>query len=99
MGGPNLEILKFSVYVFFPIVMMMHYGNPDWYEKHVKPSVDGFTRRKLRDTAPPIPKTRDELNVVLDAFKQERIAKRERREVAGLVEPTTPPSSTPARVV
>lgn len=37
MGGPNLEVFKFSVYVFFPVVMLLHYGNPDWYAKNVLP--------------------------------------------------------------
>ena len=37
MAGPNLEVFKFSVYVFFPVVMLMYYGNPDWYAKNVLP--------------------------------------------------------------
>ncbi|CDO70690.1 hypothetical protein BN946_scf184798.g5 [Trametes cinnabarina] len=37
MGGPNLEVFKFGVYVFFPVVMLLHYGNPDWYAKNVLP--------------------------------------------------------------
>ena len=37
MGGPNLEVFKFSVYVFFPVLMLLHYGNPDWYAKNVLP--------------------------------------------------------------
>ncbi|KAI0646839.1 hypothetical protein C8Q79DRAFT_1009003 [Trametes meyenii] len=37
MGGPNLEVFKFAVYVFFPVVMLVHYGNPDWYAKNVLP--------------------------------------------------------------
>ncbi|KAH9842924.1 uncharacterized protein C8Q71DRAFT_853439 [Rhodofomes roseus] len=35
MGGPNLEVFKFAIYVFFPVAMMLHYGDPDWYRKHV----------------------------------------------------------------
>ncbi len=37
MGGPNLEVFKFSVYVFFPVVMLLYYGNPDWYARNVLP--------------------------------------------------------------
>lgn len=37
MAGPNVEIFKFGLYVFFPIAIMFHYGNPEWYEKHVLP--------------------------------------------------------------
>ncbi|KAI0721542.1 hypothetical protein C8T65DRAFT_735070 [Cerioporus squamosus] len=40
MGGPNLEVFKFSVYVFFPVVMLLYYGNPDWYAKNVLPYKD-----------------------------------------------------------
>ena len=35
MAGPNLEVFKFAVYVFFPVAMMLHFGDPDWYKKHV----------------------------------------------------------------
>ncbi len=35
MGGPNLEVFKFGIYVFFPVAMMIYYGDPDWYNKHV----------------------------------------------------------------
>lgn len=37
MGGPNLEVFKFATYVFLPILVMAHYGNPDWYQKNVLP--------------------------------------------------------------
>lgn len=37
MAGPNLEIFKFGLYVFFPVAIMFHYGNPEWYERHVLP--------------------------------------------------------------
>ena len=43
MAGPNLEIFRFGLYVFFPIAIMLHYGNPDWYEKHVIPVSEGIT--------------------------------------------------------
>ncbi|KAI0736856.1 hypothetical protein C8Q72DRAFT_802027 [Fomitopsis betulina] len=35
MGGPNLEVFKFGFYLFFPIAMMLHIGDPDWYKTHV----------------------------------------------------------------
>lgn len=37
MGGPLLEVFKFSTYVFLPILVMAHYGNPEWYAKNVLP--------------------------------------------------------------
>ncbi|KDQ20025.1 hypothetical protein BOTBODRAFT_101374 [Botryobasidium botryosum FD-172 SS1] len=42
MAGPNLEVFKFGIYVFFPVMMMLHYGNPDWYAEHVKPYRERF---------------------------------------------------------
>ena len=51
MGGPSLEVFKFATYVFLPILVMAHYGNPDWYAKNVLPvsliniAVDGVTER------------------------------------------------------
>lgn len=37
MGGPNLEVFKFATYVFLPILVMAHFGNPEWYQKNVLP--------------------------------------------------------------
>lgn len=37
MGGPNLEIFKFSLYLFVPIVALIHFGNPEWYREKVVP--------------------------------------------------------------
>ena len=37
MGGPNLEVFKFATYVAFPLLVMLHYSNPEWYAKHVLP--------------------------------------------------------------
>ncbi|TFK72541.1 hypothetical protein BDN72DRAFT_763185 [Pluteus cervinus] len=37
MGGPNLEIFKFSLYLFVPIAALVHFGDPQWYNTHVVP--------------------------------------------------------------
>lgn len=37
MGGPNLEVFKFSLYLFFPLATLVHYSNPRWYQEHVVP--------------------------------------------------------------
>lgn len=37
MGGPNLEVFKFATYVFLPILVMAHFGNPEWYQRNVLP--------------------------------------------------------------
>lgn len=42
MAGPNLEVFKFGLYLFFPLAVMVHYGDPDWYRQHVLPIRDQF---------------------------------------------------------
>jgi protein PET100 len=37
MAGPNLEVFKFAVYVFFPVIVFLHYGDPEWYQTNVIP--------------------------------------------------------------
>src|SRR6266702_3637666 len=37
MAGPNLEVFKFAVYVFFPVLVFLHYGDPEWYRTNVMP--------------------------------------------------------------
>ncbi|KAF5364942.1 hypothetical protein D9758_008080 [Tetrapyrgos nigripes] len=37
MGGANLEIFKFSLYLFVPIMALVHFGDPDWYKNNVVP--------------------------------------------------------------
>jgi len=37
MAGPNLEVFKFAVYVFFPVLVFLHYGDPEWYQANVIP--------------------------------------------------------------
>ena len=37
MGGPNLEVFKFAVYLFVPIVSLVYFGDPAWYHTHVVP--------------------------------------------------------------
>jgi protein PET100 len=37
MGGPNLEIFKFSLYLFVPIFALVHFGDPHWYRNTVLP--------------------------------------------------------------
>ena len=43
MGGPNLEVFKFATYVFLPLLVMAHYGNPEWYAKNVLPVSPSFS--------------------------------------------------------
>lgn len=41
MGGPNLEIFKFTLYLIVPLAALIHFGNPEWYRTKVVP-VDVF---------------------------------------------------------
>jgi Pet100 len=35
--GANLEIFKFSLYLICPLIALVHFGDPDWYNNHVVP--------------------------------------------------------------
>ena len=37
MAGPNLEVFKFGLYVFFPVLMLLKYGDSEWYQNNVVP--------------------------------------------------------------
>ncbi|PLW13998.1 hypothetical protein PCANC_18116 [Puccinia coronata f. sp. avenae] len=70
MAGPNLELAKFGMYVFFPILVMIHYGDPEWYHKYVLPDRSQFL--KLDKMAPSPPRNRSELQQELEHFKNLR---------------------------
>ena len=37
MGGPNLEIFKFTLYLVVPLAALIQFGNPEWYRTTVVP--------------------------------------------------------------
>ena len=37
MGGPNLEVFKFGLYLFVPVLALLHFGDPQWYHDNVLP--------------------------------------------------------------
>lgn len=48
LRDPLQELMRIAqLYVFFPIAIMIHYGDPDWYAKHVLPYKDAFVRADL----------------------------------------------------
>ncbi|KAF2491332.1 hypothetical protein BU16DRAFT_552151 [Lophium mytilinum] len=73
MGGPNLEVFKFGLYIFFPIGIMYYFGTnldgkfsvPDFWPK------EGQTNR--------VPYERDEIEKELKRMKARRLALREER--------------------
>ncbi|KAL3425847.1 mitochondrial cytochrome C oxidase assembly factor [Phlyctema vagabunda] len=73
MGGPNLEVFKFGMYIMFPIGIMYYYGTnldrrfavPDFWPKPEQ------TNR--------IPFERDEIKSELERLKERRLRLREMR--------------------
>ncbi|KAH9854004.1 hypothetical protein C2E23DRAFT_884120 [Lenzites betulinus] len=79
MGGPNLEVFKFAVYVFFPVCMLVHYGNPEWYAKNVLPYKDRIfpAEHRLNTNIPTDSTTLKEELAKIRARNLERKAQRE----------------------
>ncbi|TVY40187.1 Protein PET100, mitochondrial [Lachnellula subtilissima] len=73
MGGPNLEVFKFGMYIMFPIATMYYYGTnldkrfsvPDFWPKPEQ------TNR--------IPFEKEEIHSELERLKQRRLYLREKR--------------------
>ncbi|CAD6572492.1 MAG: hypothetical protein CYPHOPRED_004851 [Cyphobasidiales sp. Tagirdzhanova-0007] len=77
MAGPNLELFRFGMYVFFPILIMAHYGDPEWYNRHIYPLRDAYLQPEKADVK--LSETETELKSQLAELKEQRLAKRERR--------------------
>ena len=60
MGGLNLEIFKFTLYLVVPIAALIHFGDPEWYRTKVVP-VYSCGRSLLVFTFIPLPQYRDKL--------------------------------------
>ncbi|PCH38354.1 hypothetical protein WOLCODRAFT_65246 [Wolfiporia cocos MD-104 SS10] len=82
MAGPNLEVFKFAVYVFFPVAMMLHYGDPDWYRRHVLTYKDHVfpPDERLVTSLPTDPNALREELAKIRARKAERRAEKARNE-------------------
>nr|OQO20110.1 hypothetical protein B0A51_11791 [Rachicladosporium sp. CCFEE 5018] len=73
MGGPNLEVFKFGMYIMFPIGIMYYFGTnlesrfsvPDFWPK------EGSTHK--------IPFEREEITEELQRLKERRLAARAHR--------------------
>ncbi|KAK7693216.1 hypothetical protein QCA50_002782 [Cerrena zonata] len=78
LRGGNLEVFKFSVYVFFPVALMIHFGDPDWYNRHVTPYKDHIfpPDSKLVTKLPTDHAALKEELAKIKARKLERIAER-----------------------
>ncbi|OAV94144.1 hypothetical protein PTTG_04311 [Puccinia triticina 1-1 BBBD Race 1] len=99
MAGPNLELAKFGMYVFFPILVMVHYGDPDWYHKYVLPDRSQFL--KLDKMAPSPPRNRSELQQELEHFRNLREERKQKQHYISSSStdlpqnPSSPSSSQP----
>lgn len=52
-ANPNLEVVKFGLYVTFPLAFMAYFGDPSWYEKYVSPFRDSFAHPELQKNVSP----------------------------------------------
>ncbi|KAJ7285612.1 hypothetical protein C8J57DRAFT_1051447 [Mycena rebaudengoi] len=81
MGGPNLEVFKFAVYLFVPIVSLVYFGDPAWYHSHVVPYRDKLFP-PLEKTVREIPFEQHRVREELERIKNERLEKRDAKERA-----------------
>ncbi|RXW24179.1 hypothetical protein EST38_g1657 [Candolleomyces aberdarensis] len=75
MGGPNLEVFKFSLYLFVPIAALVHFGDPQWYRDHVIPYRNKLFP-PLERTVQSLPTNQSAVREELERIKAERLAKR-----------------------
>ncbi|KDQ59471.1 hypothetical protein JAAARDRAFT_126811 [Jaapia argillacea MUCL 33604] len=81
MGGPNLEVFKFGLYVFFPVVTLLYYGDPEWYNKHVIPYKDHIFAREDKIVSK-LPTEQSSVRDELARIKAEKLARRMERDKA-----------------
>ncbi|KAG5727579.1 hypothetical protein E4T56_gene12372 [Termitomyces sp. T112] len=79
MGGANLEVFKFSLYLFVPIAALVHFGDPDWYRQHVVPYRDKLFPPADR-TVQKLPKDQSAIRDELNRIRAERLAKKAARD-------------------
>ncbi|KAH9053869.1 hypothetical protein EDB87DRAFT_1568890 [Lactarius vividus] len=81
MAGPNLEVFKFAVYVFFPVLVFLHYGDPEWYRTNVIPYKERIfpsDDRTARSSS--MPTNHVAVRQELERIKAEKAALRAQRE-------------------
>jgi len=81
MAGPNLEVFKFAVYVFFPVLVFLHYGDPEWYQTNVIPYKERiFPSEERTERSSNIPANHAAVRQELERIKAEKAARRTQRE-------------------
>ncbi|KAA1471235.1 hypothetical protein DENSPDRAFT_880311 [Dentipellis sp. KUC8613] len=81
MAGPNLEVFKFGLYVFFPVLVFMYYGDPDWYDRNVLPYRNRIFPPEQK-TVRSLPANHSSVREELERIKAEKAARRADREHA-----------------
>ncbi|KAG1802513.1 uncharacterized protein BJ212DRAFT_1285737 [Suillus subaureus] len=79
MGGPNLEVFKFGLYLFVPVVALLHFGDPAWYHDHVLP-YKGHLFPPPERTYSKIPTDQTAIREELARIKADKLARRIERE-------------------
>ncbi|KAH7915996.1 hypothetical protein BJ138DRAFT_996597 [Hygrophoropsis aurantiaca] len=79
MGGPNLEVFKFGLYLFVPVLALLHFGDPSWYRNHVLPYKDHLFPADDR-TYKHIPVDQAAIRDELARIKTDKLARRLERE-------------------
>ncbi|GAA5837058.1 hypothetical protein JCM11251_004488 [Rhodosporidiobolus azoricus] len=74
MAPAQLELFKFALYVFCPVATMLHYGDPEWYERWVAPLRSDFRKDDVKQIEPP--RDTSELKAELARLREERLARR-----------------------
>ncbi|PWN98118.1 hypothetical protein FA09DRAFT_329748 [Tilletiopsis washingtonensis] len=92
MAGPNVELFKFGLYLFFPLAIMIHVGDPDWYERHVRPIRDSFWPSP--DTLYVPPRDQASIKSELERLRAERRAKAAQAIAEAKREPRSSSSSS-----
>lgn len=91
MAGPNLEVFKFAVYVFFPVLVFLRYGDPEWYQTNVIPYKERiFPSEERTARSNNMPTNHASVRQELERIKAEKAARRAQREQ----EPTGNPDAS-----
>ncbi|KAJ2746455.1 hypothetical protein H4R27_006370 [Coemansia aciculifera] len=76
MGGPGLEVAKFTFYVFMPMAFMVYFGGPGFYERYVADEAFKFSPPPLK----PLPTEPSDIKRALDQLKEARLQRKLMRE-------------------
>jgi len=79
MGGANLEVFKFGLYLFVPVFALLHFGDPQWYHDNVLPYKDRLFR-PIDQTHGRLPTDQEAVRSELARIKAEKLARRIERE-------------------